>query len=251
MKTLTRTQVNWMVRGLLLSVGLGAFALTIIAAHPAYRYFGLYPAEFGKPQAIMADGGDPAAYITVTEPALVSFPSDWKIPDNVCMVLSLSRSNAPTSVEFNDYLPQIQWDVPPASALMFENSSVQSGASDGSTLVLNNEFLNPLLSARLPYRIQWLGQAQMPLYKDHPLGGLLCLSFVLDNKPHTPPFFSINFTAKNVHVERTPAYYFRYKDNVAPDQHPKQTLDLQPRSIDDYMAHLVNSAPFAVKAAIQ
>ncbi len=239
------------MRGLLLIVGLGAFALTIIAAHPAYRYFGLYPAEFGKPQPIQADGGVPAAYVTVTEPALISFPADWQIPDSVCMVLSLSRSDAPTSVEFNDYLPQIQWDVPPASALMFESGNVQSSAADGSSMILSNDFLNPILSARLPYRFQWLGQTQVPLYKDQSLGGLLFLSYVLDNKPHMPPFFSVSFTAKNIHVEHNPAYYFRYKDSVSPDQQPKQTLTLQPRSADDYFAALASSAPFAVRPASQ
>lgn len=248
-QALTRVQVNRMVRVLLLVVALGSLALTILAARPPTRHFGPYPAEVGTPAAIYADGGVPAAFVTLTDPAVISFPDDWHVPEQLCMVIRIDRGDAGTALEFNDYPPQIDWDIPAQDTLMINNQLIEGHASNNAIMTLGNDTLKTLIDSRLPYLVSWIGQATTPLYKGKPLGGLACVTFTLEAKNRIPPFLFLTFGVKNTHVEHYPAFYFRFNDPTPPNTQPPTTLTLQKRTMADYFADLLTSAPFVVRRA--
>ncbi len=246
---MTRTQVNQIVRVLLLVAALGSFGFTLLAARPPTHYFGLYVAEIGTRAEINADGGVPAAFVTLTDPAVIEFPEDWAVSEQLCMVIRLDRGDAATAVEFNDYQPQINWDVPAAETLIINNTFIEGHANDGANMILVNDQDKQIIDSRLPYLVNWIGQTIIPLYKDSPLGGLACVTFALEAENRVSPSLFLTFNIRNTHIERHPAFYFRYNDPAPPKTQSPQTFTLQRRSIADYLAELVNSAPFVVRPA--
>jgi len=244
---LTRTQVNRIVRVMLIVVGIVAFGFTLLAAHPAYRYFGSYPAAFDTPQPLIADMDTLAAAITASHPAVVVFPAAWNLGDRVCMVLRVLRGDAVPKVPFDEYQPQIQWDTPPADAIVIQQGTFTGFPNDGSSMYIDNRMIEASVSQYTIFHVHWFGQDDTPLYKDQQTGGLTCFKFQFsDGLAHVPTGAHIEISAKNVHMERVPAYYFSYAiaPNSTPD--PPQRVSLERIPVVNYLSQLVIDEPFAV-----
>ena len=248
-RRLTRAQANLIIRIILFVAIVVAFGFTLLAAHPAYRSFGSYAAVPNIPQRIQGEGNTDAAFVTLIDPSVVSFPADWHLPDRVCTALRLDRGDTPTALAFSDYAPQLSWDATAEPFPIVSGNEIDGRARDGSFLVMANTGLAGPITARLPFRINWYGQSALPLLKDKPVGGLICFGFQYggtDNTVHIPFSFTVRFSVKNVHVERLPSFVFSYNNDVSPVDVP-QTIPLSRVSIEEYLSKIVVDAPFAVR----
>ncbi len=249
---MSRERLNRVIRIVLgLSIAV-AFCLSVIAARPPYLYLGTYPAEIGQPAAIVSIWDIPAVYVTVSQPALVTFPPDWKFADQVCMAVSFARGPAPTALEFNDFMPQSEWDKRPSEVVLLNYDDIIARARDDSQLKIGNPIIAPSIAAHTGFRVSWFGEDTYMLAANQTAGGLLCYYFYRTEGnreiPTMPQIHQISFKAQNVHVMRRPVFYFRYNAAPEPNQ-PPQMRTLQAEPLDSYLARLAAEAPFAVKKA--
>jgi hypothetical protein len=248
---MTRERLNLIIRlTLAFSVAL-ALLLSIVAARPGYRSLGAYPAVVGQPEAIRDEWNNPAVYVTIWRPAVVTPPPDWHLADQICMVVRLERGPATTSLEVPFYPPQIHWDDEPGETVMFDEADLIGKDREGGELRVTDVTLAAPISVKLPFRVNWFGLDVVPVLKDQPVGGLLCYNFTVylsnDLKLRVPFWHQLSFTAKNVDVLQRPAYFFRFKIPADPSD-PPETLTLDRLPLDEYLAQLSREYPSAVKA---
>lgn len=244
-----RHRLNALIRTFLAVTVLLTVALTILSARPGYRFFGAFPAQLVTPQSINGIWDTPALYVTLTHPAVVTMPPEWGMADQICVVLQITRGPAPTQIEFFDQMPQIRWDDKPGETVIFGPDDVLGRDPDGGRLIVSNALLAAPFSLRVPFRVNWVGQVQTPVYEDAPLAGLMCYHFALGlgaNAVMSVPFsHQLSFKAKNVNVMRRPAYNFIY--NVPdPERYGPDAVILKKQDVMSYLAQLAIEAPFAV-----
>ncbi len=245
-----RDQLNRLMRFLIAFILAGAAILVVMAARPPARRIGIYTAEFGKPQPILGLWDEPAAFLTITHPMLLSLPPSWKLTDTICMVMQVTRGTAPTTTEFTDFQPQAQWDVKALDALVMDYDGIRSRAVDGSALKIDNPTVGAAVTAFTDYQVHWFGDPPILLLKDQTFGGLLCYHYYFNVNQldlfHLPFSYLLSFQVRNVLLDSWPAYYFRY--NAPSDaSYPPQTFTLQRDTLDHYLSQLAIEAPFAVK----
>jgi hypothetical protein len=243
---MSRERLNATIRIALGLTLLAAALFVVAAARPAPRLLGTYAAVLGTPQPMTSDGDVPALFVTLSHPAVVTFPPAWNVPDHVCMVVRLDRGPAPAVLEFNDYPPQARWDVEPERAVQFSPVDILFEDRDGATPVLAYAEVGAAITAHLPYRVNWFGRDLFTLERGQSAGGLLCYHFLAGDLSVIPFVHLITLKGRNFHPRQLPAFYFRY--NTEPDpSHPPQTIDLHQEPIDAYLERLVSQAPFAVR----
>ncbi len=242
---MSRERLNATIRIVLVVTFVATALFVVAAARPAPHFLGTYAAAFGTPQPMTSDGDIPALVVTLSHPAVVTFPPAWRVPDQVCVVVRLDRGPAPAVLEFNDYPPQAQWDVEPERAVQFSPVDIVFEDRDGASPVLADSEVGAAIRARLPYRVNWFGRDLFTLEDGQSAGGLLCYHFLAGDHSVIPFVHLIIVKGRNFHPRQLPAFYFRY--NTDPDpSHPPQTAVLHQEPIDGYLERLVSQAPFAV-----
>ncbi|HRE46880.1 MAG TPA: hypothetical protein PLD47_04080 [Aggregatilineales bacterium] len=248
---MSRERLNWIIRGVLV-VGLGgAFALSIIAARPGYRFFGNYPAALGTPQPIKGEWNIPAAYATLDHVSVVSFPQGWALPDQICATLRLERGEAPTALPFPFRPNQLQWDDRPAEAVMFAQDDLIGHDYDGQGIFyLSNGKVAPFVTTRTPYRVSWFGTEITTITPERGAGGLFCFHFAITDPDRIfvsqiiPFSFHLIVRVKNIGITEQPIYYFAYNVATTP---PTGGSILFREDIESYLARVAEEAPFAVQ----
>jgi hypothetical protein len=242
---MSRERLNAAIRIVLAVTLLGAALFVVAAARPAPRLLTTYAAAFGTPQPVTSDWDIPALLVTLSHPAVVTFPAEWKLPDQVCVVVRLERGPAPAAVDFNDYPPQAQWDVEPGQAVQVSPEDIVIEDRDRTSPVIADTEVGAAITARLPYRVNWFGLDLITLIDGQSTGGLLCYHFLAGDHSLIAFVHRIVLKGMNFHPRQLPAFYFRY--NTDPDpSHPPQTAVLHQEPIDAYLERLVAQAPFAV-----
>lgn len=234
---MSESRLNQIVRGLLIIMVAGTILLVIIAARPIPRYGGSIITAINTPQALLNDLNVAAALVTITDPAVVSFPSEWKLTDQICMVIRYQRGNAPTALPFDDGLAQSHWDDRPDEALIITTSELSARTPDGTTLRLASPALYATIESHLPFQIRGFDQRTILLGKDQAVARLLCYDFLGGEVARIPFVHVIRFTAQNAHIVHAPAFFFRFNSASSPSD-PAQAVTLQQQDIESYLLKL-------------
>lgn len=236
---MTRERLNFIIRSVLALVGALSLFLFILAARPTPYYQSVILGVADTTQPILNDWNVPAAYVTISHPAVIGFPSDWKIADHLCMAVRYQRGTAPTALAFDDALPQSRWDERPEEALVITTNEITMLIHDGSTTRFADSAFFSAIETRAAFRVNWFDNQPILLYKDQAVDKLLCYAFQsADGITRVPFIHLIRFTALNAHVIHAPAFYFRY--NADPDpQQPSQAITLQKVDIGHYLTGLL------------
>lgn len=247
---MTHARLNLIVRALLGAAVIAGLLLTIISARPGYRFLGFYPAALETPAAIDTGWGETAVSVLLAHPAVVAFPPEWGLADQVCVVLMLARGTAPTALAFSDRPPQIRWDDRPGDTVIFGPVDVLGRENEGGRLIVSNGLVAPHVGTHLPYRVRWIGHEDIPLYSDQPQGGVLCYHFMVTSAGRIvmriPFWHRLSFSARNIAVARQPAFNFLYNTPALPGDLPATRL-LSRERIEPYLERLSREAPFAVQ----
>jgi len=218
---MTYERLNRMVRWVLVLTALLSFGLFVVAARPTVRYQGVILGSIGTPQPLLDESSTPALYVTIRQPAVVSFPDAWKLSDQVCMAVHFERGSAPPSAPIDDYVPQAQWDQPwnqqyltnqlPSDALIIAPTDIDIRTDDGSKLALAGAALWGNVEALTPYRVHWFGTAPLILTHNQVADRLLCYYFQNDSHQLYVPFtHMLRFGAQNVQMSHMPGFAFVY-----------------------------------------
>jgi hypothetical protein len=247
--SMSRITLNRIIRLLLAIVAAATGVLMVAAARPPLRYFGNIPAQVGEREQITTTWDVPGVYVTVIDPAVVSFESiDPEIRDAICAAVKIERGEAPGALEFDDYLPQAEWDKPPQDAVVFRWDDFRGTSRNGTVLRIENDVIAaPMLSLE-DYAVSWLNPGNLILYDGDAVGGLVCYRFTIPGENDTliPPVHSLVFNARNIHVTGRPEYFFRYETPLQGGD-PPGTLVLVRFPVETYLERVAQSAPFAVK----
>ncbi len=237
---ISHARLNLLVRIALALVGFGALALLVVAARPWPRYQGSIVGAAETALPMIDDRGQVNAVLTMSHPAVVSFPTDWKLPDQICMVVHIQRGETPTTLPFDEYLPQPRWDDRPESALVFAPKDITIHTEDNAYFALADPFYESAIESNLPYRVQWVGNEPILLYINQAVDRLLCYHANGVNRSNYLPFTHlIRFRVENAHIVHDPAFLLAY--NLDPVTPVPDTIVLTKVSIESYLADLVQS----------
>lgn len=247
-------RLNFWVRTAVGVAALIVIALTVIAARPSPRYYGSFPASLDTPQAIQNDWDIPAVYVTVSQPAVVSFPTAWRQSDAICMVVRYQRGTAAVALPFEDDVPQRRWDERPEGVPIIALDDISGYSPDGLVFRLATPVLYSAIEVRSAFRVHWLTlQSPILIYVDQPIERLLCYQFEDAEHVIRIPFsHTLRLSTQNTHATFTPVYSFTFANTDAPST-ASLTTPLKKMDIESYLSGLVIYAPTVVqmKTALQ
>lgn len=244
---MTRQRLNVVIRLVLLGSTLLSLGFLIASARPASPYLQPYPAVVGQPQPITGYWDIPAIWVTVSQPAVVTFPVELEGSDKVCMVVRFERGEAPAISNSIESEPQNEWDNNPPSALLIFPQHIVGDAGGTASLRFATPVIAGKTAERFPYRVNWIGRDVIALYDKQWTGGLLCYDFVSKGTadPMIPLAHSVSFKAENVHIARSPTFFFHYGITANPNG-IRTSFELHKQEFGAYLAQVAAKAPFAV-----
>ncbi len=216
-------------------------AFWLLAARPPARAFGRYPATINVPQPLYGVAGEVIAYTTVSNPAVVSLPPDWKLPDLICMTIRFARNSTSTSPEGSDIYEQSKWDENYHDWMVFDEDAIRSTSRDGTRLKFAAPLLSDFALMREKVTLKLYGLEPIVLEKNRSADSLLCYyHYFFQNDtdvPHTPFYHEVALKARNAAVYAYPAYHFRF--NSAPQAADAEgTADLPKIPIQEYLQQI-------------